>query len=310
MKSYQRILIFLLVVLFLTALLSPWVAVLWDLITQAQPEWHGYRYPFSRIFNRLYMILGVILFLAYHPLLGIESMNEMGLQQVQSSYPDFVKGFLLALVSWIILGIAMSWSDVFTPYFRLSLQAAVRRSVNAFLAAATVGLLEEIFFRGIIFKGLLKDWKFPGAFLVANLFFAAVHFVKPSGRFFLSGLEPAAGIRHVLDSFHLFLDPVGLFPGLFGLFLMGMVLSYAFLRTGSLYLSIGLHAGWIFGRKTLGLFGDYRREGLDWLFGGSDPKFVSGVSAWIVVLLVGLATHWITRNRQRRFEIKKRATHH
>lgn len=297
MKSYQRILIFLLAVLFLTALLSPWVATLWDLIIQAQPEWHEYRYPFSRIFDRLYMILGVILFLAYRPFLGIESMNQMGLQPIRSGYPDLVKGFLLALASLIILGIAMSWFDVFTPYFRLSLQAAVERSLKAFLTAATVGFLEEIFFRGIIFKGLLEDLKSPGAFIIASLFYSAVHFVKPAERRFLSGLGPWAGIRHLIDSFHPFLDPIGLFPGLFGLFLMGMVLSYAFLRTGSLYLSISLHAGWIFGRKTLRLFGDYRHDDLGWLFGGSDPKFVSGVTAWIVVLIVGLVIHWITQNR-------------
>ncbi len=43
MKSYQRILLFLLVVLFLTALLSPWAAVLWDRFFDAcdkdEPKW-------------------------------------------------------------------------------------------------------------------------------------------------------------------------------------------------------------------------------------------------------------------------------
>ncbi|WP_169703713.1 CPBP family intramembrane glutamic endopeptidase [Candidatus Kuenenia stuttgartensis] len=32
----------------------------------------------------------------------------------------------------------------------------------------------------------------------------------------------------------------------YGLFIVGVVLSYAYLKTNSLYLSIGLHAGWIF----------------------------------------------------------------
>ena len=62
-----------------------------------------------------------------------------------------------------------------------------------------------------------------------------------------------------------------------GLLLIGIVLSYAFLRTGTLYLSIGLHAGWIISIKTVRVFGDYRRESLGWLFGSTDPKIVSGV---------------------------------
>jgi uncharacterized protein len=82
-----------------------------------------------------------------------------------------------------------------------------------------------------------------------------------------------------------------------GLLLIGIVLSYAFLRTGTLYLSIGLHAGWIISIKTVRLFGDYRRESLGWLFGSTDPKIVSGVVTWVGIILVGVAVYWITRNR-------------
>ena len=75
------------------------------------------------------------------------------------------------------------------------------------------------------------------------------------------------------------------------------MLSYAFVRTGTLYLSIGLHAGWIISIKTVRVFGDYTRENLGWLFGSTDPKIVSGVMTWAGVILVGVAVHWITRKR-------------
>lgn len=299
MKSYQRIFLFLLVVLFLTALLSPWFALLWDRLFDAYPQWEEHRFPFSRIFDRTYMTLGIILFFAYRPLLKIESMNQMGLQSIRLGYPDLVRGLLLALASWIILMVAMSSLDVFSPNFTRSLQESIGRLLSALLSAVAVGMLEEIFFRGIIFKGLLEDWKKPFAFLFASLFYSAVHFIKPAKKFFLSDLEPLAGARHVVDSFHHFLDPVSLFPGFFGLFLLGMILCYAFFRTRSLYLSIGIHAGLVFGRKTLTLFGSYDDKNLDWLFGESEPRFVSGVATWIVVLLVGFVVYWITRKRVR-----------
>jgi membrane protease YdiL (CAAX protease family) len=299
MKSYQRILLFLLVVLFFTALLSPWFALLWDRFFDAYPQWEEYRFPFSRIFDRTYMALGIILFFAYRPLLRIESMNQMGLQSIRSGYPDLVSGVLLGLASWIILMVAMSGLDVFSPTFTRSLQVSIGRLLSALLSAVAVGMLEEIFFRGIIFKGLLEDWKKPFAFLFASLFYATVHFIKPAKKFFLTDIEPLAGARHVVDSFHHFLDPVSLFPGFFGLFLLGMILCYAFFRTRSLYLSIGIHAGLVFGRKTLTLFGRYDDKNLDWLFGESEPRFISGVATWIVVLLVGFTVHWITRKRVR-----------
>jgi hypothetical protein len=38
---------------------------------------------------------------------------------------------------------------------------------------------------------------------------------------------------------------------------------------------------------------------LGWLFGATDPKIVSGVAAWIGILLVGLAIMQLTRRGSR-----------
>jgi hypothetical protein len=72
-------------------------------------------------------------------------------------------------------------------------------------------------------------------------------------------------------------------------------LSYALVRTGNLYLSIGLHGGWVIGLKTIRIFGDFTRQDLGWAFGSTDPKIVSGVVTWIGILLVAVAVHWFTR---------------
>jgi hypothetical protein len=60
-----------------------------------------------------------------------------------------------------------------------------------------------------------------------------------------------------------------------------------------------LHGAWIFGIKTIGVFGRYTREDLGWMFGSTDPKIVSGVFTWIGLLLVALVVHRITRRRAR-----------
>jgi membrane protease YdiL (CAAX protease family) len=104
-----------------------------------------------------------------------------------------------------------------------------------------------------------------------------------------------AGFRHLITTFESFLDPVSLLPGMIGLFLIGVVLSYAFARTGDLWLSIGLHAGWVLSLKILKLFGNFSRADLGWAFGAAEPKIVSGMATWIGVVLVGLAVSRITR---------------
>jgi uncharacterized protein len=298
MKSYQRLLIFVLLVLALTALASPWAATAWDLISATEILPPHDRIPFSRIFNRFFMISGILLFFACRSLLKVESPAQLGLMPRTQAARDVVNGLLLALGSMIALGATMSLAGVYQPFFRLSLSASVEECVKAILAGFTVGVLEEIFFRGMIFRGLLEDWKPLPAFLAANLFYSALHFIKPGERYFLTGVDPWAGFRHLFSTFAPFFEPGEMAPGFIGLLLIGIVLSYAFVRTGTLYLSIGIHAGWVIAIKTVRVFGDYRADDLGWLFGSSDPKIVSGVVTWAGIILVGVVVHWITRNRR------------
>jgi len=206
-------------------------------------------------------------------------------------------GFGLALSSMALLAAAMTAADIFTPFLRLPLATALDRFAVALSAGIFAGFLEEIFFRGILFKGLYQDGTPVRAYLLANLFYSALHFVRPGEPYFVDTVQPLAGFSHLAKTFAPFLEPLTLLPGIFGLFLLGAVLSYALIRSGKLYLSIGLHAGWVVGLKTIRLFGNYTREDLGWAFGSSEPKLVSGVATWVGILLVGVAVRYLTKNR-------------
>jgi membrane protease YdiL (CAAX protease family) len=255
------------------------------------------RYPFSRIFNRTFMISGIILFFVCRRFLKIGTLSELGIIKLQDGSRDLLIGWALAVGSMAALLGVMTISDVFEPYLRLSLSRSLQRGAGALAAGIFAGFLEEVFFRGIIFKGLLEDGGRARAFILANLFYSALHFVKPGESYYLEQFDSWAGFRHLFATFQPFFEPLPLLPGFLGLFLIGVILSQAFARTGNLYLSIGLHAGWIFSLKTVRVFGDYTREDLGWWFGSAEPKIVSGAITWVGLLLVGLAVHWITRKR-------------
>ncbi len=297
MKSYQRLLLFALIVLFFTALLSPWAALAWENFLSANPGWENLRYSFGKIFNRMFMICGIVLFFFCRPFLKLGPVSDLGLAPRSLAWTDISVGFGLALASMAALALAMSLAGVFTPFFRLFLARSLERCATALLAAVSVGFIEEILFRGVIFKGLRADLGRLRAYLFAGLIYSAIHFVKPSSDVALGELDGWTGVRYLIGSFAPFLDLDDLFPGLVGLFLIGAVLCYAFERTGTLYLSIGLHAGWIYSLKTLRVFGDFRRGDLGWLFGSTDPKVASGAVTWIGILLVGIAVGWLTRRR-------------
>ncbi len=297
LKSHQRLMIFLLAVLALTCVISPWMALGADWVAAHWPALLDERVPFARVFNRAFMIAGIAAGILARRYIIPEHVKALLLIGPRRGWRNLLTGWLLAVASMALLVALMAAADIFTPYFRLSLGESLSRCTSGFFAGAFAAFFEEIFFRGILFLGLREQGGTLRAYVLANLFYSALHFVKPGESYFLNGLEPLAGFRHLFTTFEPFLDPLEIAPGVFGLFLIGVVLSYALARTGSLYLSIGLHAGWVFALKSMRVFGDFTRGDLGWLFGSTDPKIVSGVVTWIGIALVGLAVYRLTRGQ-------------
>lgn len=285
MKSYHRLLLLLVLALASAALASPWVAAGFDLAIERNPAWADYRQPFGRIFNRTFMVLAILFFLSFRRWLEIRTWGQLGLES-RRPWREFALGFALAVSSFAAVAAAMAAAGIFTPFFRLSLPVTLGRLADALLSGVTVGFLEEIFFRGLLFKPVFEDRRPLAAYLGVNLFYAAVHFFKAPSGAQERAFDPWSGFGHLIATLAPFLDPLPLVPGFFGLFLLGIVLSYAWASTGSLYMAIGLHAGWVFGLKSLRLFGDYSREDLGWLFGSSEPKILSGAATWASLIAV------------------------
>jgi CAAX protease family protein len=297
LQSHQRLMIFLLAVLALTCVVSPWMALSADWIAEHWPTLLSERVPFSRIFNRAFMIVGIVAGILARRYIIPDYVKTLLLVGIKRGWRNLLIGWLLAVGSMALLVVLMTAADIFTPFFRLSLAESLSRCAGGFFAGAFAAFFEELFFRGILFLGLRQQSGSLRAYVLANLFYSVLHFVKPGESYFLNGLEPLAGFRHLAGTFEPFLEPLEIAPGVFGLFLIGIVLSYAIVRTGSLYLSIGLHAGWVFALKSMRVFGDFTRGDLGWLFGSTDPKIVSGVVTWIGIALVGLAVYRLTRGR-------------
>ncbi len=295
LRIHQRLLIFLLLVLALTCVISPWMALGADWFAARWPGILPERVEFSRVFNRAFMVAGFILFIPFRRKLLPARLKQLLTPGVRVAWRNLSAGVGLAVGSIVLLVALMAATDVFTPYFRLTLADSLSRSLSALLAGIFAGLLEEVFFRGILFLGLREHGGSLRAYLLANLFYSTIHFVKPGESYVLADLAPLAGFRHLLTTFEPFLDPLPLLPGIFGLFLIGVVLSYALVKTGNLYLSIGLHAGWVFALKTIRVFGNFTRQDLGWPFGSTDPKIVSGVITWFGILLVGVVVSRLTR---------------
>ena len=137
-------------------------------------------------------------------------------------------------------------------------------------AAPLVGLLEELAFRGFLLQHLM-DWSRPMAVVISSALYAVV---------LLKTTWTDATPRE-----------------LFGLFLLGVVLAVATLRTGQLYLSIGLHAALAYGARVNKVLIEFSDASSGWLVGTS--RLVNGIASWVVLVIIGAIVVWRTQPQRR-----------
>lgn len=172
---------------------------------------------------------------------------------------DFGKGDLRLLPderwrSHLLFGIAvgagvvavMAAAYLVIGFYNLKATPPWGALVKIAFSAIGVALLEEWLFRGMIFGLLAKTMKPMAALFWTTLIFAALHFLKPDDKVKVDVVDWSSGFALLPLVFHQFAEPLMLLAGFTTLFTLGWLLGYARVRTNSLWMSIGLHAGVIF----------------------------------------------------------------
>jgi hypothetical protein len=198
--------------------------------------------PFPRFVLRAILGLAVVLL---WPLLrgcGMFSGREIGLAKGGRPLGNLAAGFAIGFGSLAgAAGLAILCGGRTAHLSRGGPEMFVLL-LGATATAAVVAIIEELIFRGALFGILRKTWPWPAALAVSSAVYASVHFLqKPAAR---QPVDWLSGIRLLPELFRIPLD--GLAPAFFTLLLAGAILALAYQRTGTLFMSIGLHAGWIF----------------------------------------------------------------
>jgi hypothetical protein len=116
--------------------------------------------------------------------------------------------------------------------------------------------------------------------------YAVAHLVRSPARFYVTGYEPAAGLVTLAHSVDQFTTPAIAIPTLIGLFLLGIVLGEAYLLTGSVYFSIGLHCGFVLGAKLWPKIILNRAAIPWWIAGGGAIPLIAGAAAWVIAIAI------------------------
>ena len=176
--------------------------------------------------------------------------------------------------------------------------AIAPRIPKYFISAIVIAFIEEAFFRAFLLAGMKSDFRARGALLFSSAIYAIAHLVRSPARFFVTGYEPTAGLTTLAHSLDQFADPAVAIPALVGLFLLGIVLGEAFLLTGTVYLSIGLHAGFVLGAKLWPKVILGRAAIPWWIAGGGAVPLIGGAAAWIVAVIIFVLLKPLTGTRR------------
>jgi membrane protease YdiL (CAAX protease family) len=247
MRPYRTLLLLIAMVFLGGALLAPWLYWLVQGVMPASALAHK---PFHRYVDRALLGLGL---LAIWPLLRMvqaRSWRDVGLCKPDGQWGLLTTGLALGFSSLAFvaaIGVAAG-----ARRFNSGLQAGhfATGVLGAVGAAAVVSMLEEILFRGAIFGALRRGGTWEAALLFSSVFYAFVHFLGRPGTAgpitWYTGLE---SLPTMLMNF----GTVRAAPSFLNLTVAGAILGLAYQRTGNLYFSIGLHAGWVFWIKCFDL---------------------------------------------------------
>lgn len=158
------------------------------------------------------------------------------------------------------------------------------------LGAAVVALLEETAVRGFLLQVLERQWSFAWAALVSSVLFAWGHFYQPmAAAFDGEGVwRPAAAVVASGLSYPARIEGFGL--RIFSLTLMGIVLCLSMRRFRTIWMAVGLHAGWVFVNRLSGNLGNAADASvtLPWIGQRSDATDGYVTVLLLAALAVGL----------------------
>jgi membrane protease YdiL (CAAX protease family) len=185
--------------------------------------------------------------------------------------------FVLAFYAVLALHGEVAWSQHARQHVN---PADLSQFIVGILVACLLATTEEILFRGFVLNYL--RWNASrrvtfGAILCSSLIFASVHNIE----------DPLAWFT------------ADLFPLFVGLLILGVVLAIIYLETGSLWCSIGFHAGLVaFGEVFLGT-GFITIDFKPWWMGGTGDLRTAPL-VWVLfivmAILVIVARKWLYRH--------------
>jgi len=217
-------------------------------------------FDFESFFHRALLLGAVALLWPLLRWLEIKTRRDLALEPNPRWLRDVLVGFVLSGLPVLLCEIFLVNRGLYSMRSNVSPLAVA----EVIPTAVVVPLIEEALFRGLFLGVLLRALRPWTANVVSAAIFSIVHFLKAPDQTTTSvhWFSGFVSLAHSLDQFS---QPMLVLAGFTTLFVIGVALAHGRLRTQSLWLPIGLHAGWIFASEAFSKIARREVTALPWL---------------------------------------------
>ncbi|RMG35466.1 MAG: CPBP family intramembrane metalloprotease [Gammaproteobacteria bacterium] len=271
----------------LSALLLPWLQPLLHALFGATPDRALYR------FGMLLTFLGLPWLLRWWKL---RDKKSLGFAHPRP-WRELTRGLGWGmLILGLILGVLLM-TGVRQPKPGAITLATVLSALGAGLVSGlAVGLIEEFFFRGALQTGMRRSLAFWPTALLIGLFYAVVHFIRPTPLANGAALNLFSALGMLWGGLGNLAEFADYADSFVALLLAGMLLSLTRERTGSFHFATGLHAGWVIMIRIAKRLSETNHDS-PWIFLIGDYDNITGWLAAGVIVLFILIYDQVTRSK-------------
>src|SRR5437773_4406252 len=201
----------------------------------------GWSFSFARVYDRVFEVLLVAGVLTAWRRLDLGSATGIGFRR-HAWARELARGLAIGLAG-LAVGIAVAaLFGGLVPALRFSPAKTLRKALLGAGAAVAIAVGEEALFRGIVLRRIRRDAGDVLAVAATALVYAAVHVIR--ARSFAAPVHAWSGVQQTSVLFAPLASGAAL-PQVVGLSLLGVLLAVARLRSGALWLPIGIHAAFV-----------------------------------------------------------------
>ena len=259
---------------------------MWLVAHALVPEW-----PFHRIVSRFWQLLllgGLLLTLRR---LGLRGRVDWGYGLPRPVFlRHFAAGLAIGVATMLPMSLAMGALGIHTLRPGFGPAMLLEAIALGALVGLAVAILEETFFRGLMFRAVSRESGIAFAAWSTALVYSAIHFLARA-RIPADEVVWDSGIHLLGGALANFAEPFAIADSFVTLLLVGLLLAFVRARTGSIAAGIGLHMGWVCVIKATKAVTRVDTEAsASFLVGSFDGYTGRLVAGWAALLL---AVAWI-----------------